>query len=432
MVRSLSEVENTPAHEGDPIRVALFGSYTCPVTRSLWPCVSAVGDALGDDVDLRFGHTVGVVDIATAQRVAEAAEAACGQGGFGRMHGWLMDHPECHAAGEASEWADAAGLDVARFRADLWEGATASVHAHQIAARAMGADQGPSLWLGGARYTGPVNFTSLLRACKVATTSKTAQRDGVSDQRDEWLALAAHELRAPVSVLCTLTGIMVAQKEAGVAPDHAHLVVLRRVVRGMCRLIEQMTTTAALQGDYTRAPRCETMELGSFTRDVVEALTYESPRRSNVVVRAAVPVYGTWPPGWIEQIVGNLVGNALKFGGEGQVDVDVFGDDALATVIVRDHGPGLAIEDWPRLMQAYERGTSSRGVPGLGLGLHVVHMLVGAMGGRISVDSAPGHGAAFRVTWPIDTSVEATVRPCAGDAAHPRADAGSHDHGARS
>jgi signal transduction histidine kinase len=85
----------------------------------------------------------------------------------------------------------------------------------------------------------------------------------------------------------------------------------------------------------------------------------------------------------------------------------VTGDAALATLVVRDQGPGLSVKDWPRLLQAYERGSPARGVPGLGLGLHIVQGIVAAMGGRISLDDSPGRGAAFRVAWPTNASPHA-------------------------
>jgi signal transduction histidine kinase len=402
MVLSLSELVGETARGRTPVRVTLFGSYACTTTRSMWPLVAAMGDSLGETIDLRFGHVLGASGTPAAHRAAEAAEAACGQRGFGRMHAWLMAHPERHAGEDASEWADAAGLDVPRFRADLWEGAAAAVQAHQVAARAIGADQGPSLWLGGARYTGVLAFTSLLRAVHVA--DKAAEecdlQDGGMDQKDAWLALAAHELRAPLSSLRALTSLMATAKEVGAAPNDQHLVVVRRVVQRMHRLIGQMTTTAAMRGDYTQPPPSEKVELGSLAGQVVEALVYEQLPRAKILVHSPVPVYGVWPTGWVEQVVSNLVGNAVKFGGEGQVDVDVTGDAMLATLIVRDKGPGLAVDDWPRLVRAYERGSNRSGTPGLGLGLHVVHTLVGAMGGRVSLDRSSGHGSVLRAEWP--------------------------------
>jgi signal transduction histidine kinase len=402
MVCSLSD-EEAPARGDASVRVALLGSYNCPATRSIWPLVAAVEDTLGDDVDLRFGHVLGALDGSAARRLAEAAEAARGQGGFARMHAWLMAHPERHD-GDASEWADAAGLDVPRFRADLSGGAAASLQAHHVAARMMGAGRGPSLWLGGARYGGALNVNSLVRACQLGhatatATANVAEREGWVQQRDAWVALAGHELRSPLATLRTLTAMMVALREGGIAPNDAQLVLVHREVRRMYRLTKQLTTTAAFRGDYTRPPPCERVELGPLVRHVVEALTYEHGR-TNVVVHATTPIYGMWPTEWIDQIVGNLVGNALKFGGAGQVDVDVTGDAALAILVVRDRGPGLAVEDWPRLVRAYERGSGSRGIPGLGLGLYIVHMLVAAMGGRVSVASSPGRGAVFRVVWP--------------------------------
>jgi hypothetical protein len=101
---SLSEIARAPSRGGATVRITLFGSYTCALTRSMWRLVEALESALGSRVDLRFGHVLGAADSVTALRLAEAAEAACGQDCFGRMHAWLMAHPECHEGAEAAEW----------------------------------------------------------------------------------------------------------------------------------------------------------------------------------------------------------------------------------------------------------------------------------------------------------------------------------------
>ena len=97
----------------------------------------------------------------------------------------------------------------------------------------------------------------------------------------------------------------------------------------------------------------------------------------------------------------NLVGNAIKYGKGAPIEVRVKRVGDLASVIVADHGIGIAAEDQPRIFQRFERAVSSRKFGGLGLGLWITSQLVEAHRGTIEVASEPGKGATFTVTLPL-------------------------------
>jgi len=103
----------------------------------------------------------------------------------------------------------------------------------------------------------------------------------------------------------------------------------------------------------------------------------------------------------LEQVVVNLVENAIKYGGGQEIVVRLERDGANAVLSVQDHGMGIETSEVPRIFDKFYRGTSgAHRAPGFGLGLAIVREVVTAHRGRVSVSSQPGHGSLFRVVLP--------------------------------
>ena len=103
----------------------------------------------------------------------------------------------------------------------------------------------------------------------------------------------------------------------------------------------------------------------------------------------------------IEQVIANLLSNALRYGARQPVQVRVLAEAGMACVEVRDHGIGISPDNQQRIFQQFERVASNHSVAGLGLGLYISEQIVLAHGGRITVHSAEGEGATFRVHLPL-------------------------------
>ena len=110
---------------------------------------------------------------------------------------------------------------------------------------------------------------------------------------------------------------------------------------------------------------------------------------------------GSWDRTRIDQIVTNLLGNAIKYGGGKPVEVAVERRDGSAVLVVRDQGIGIAAESHARIFEWFERAANTKPASGLGLGLWIAQRMAEAHGGRIAVDSAPGAGSTFTVTLPV-------------------------------
>jgi len=112
-------------------------------------------------------------------------------------------------------------------------------------------------------------------------------------------------------------------------------------------------------------------------------------------------VTGLWDRGRLEQILLNLLSNALKYGAGRPVRIEVTADGKWAHLSVKDEGRGLREEDRSRVFERFERAISASEASGLGLGLYITREIVQAHGGVITVESRLGEGSTFTVTLPL-------------------------------
>jgi signal transduction histidine kinase len=103
----------------------------------------------------------------------------------------------------------------------------------------------------------------------------------------------------------------------------------------------------------------------------------------------------------IEQVVTNLITNAIKYGMGKRIEISVRANEAEAQLLVRDQGIGISKADQTRIFQAFERVATSSRVGGLGLGLYIGRQIATAHGGTLTVDSAPGRGTTFVLELPL-------------------------------
>ncbi len=227
---------------------------------------------------------------------------------------------------------------------------------------------------------------------------RLAQAQEAVKLRDEFLTIVAHELRTP------LTALMLHLRAAtDVAKEEALLNRLARVRRGagrLNRLVEDLLDVSRIASGRFEL-RTEPGDLTELTRDVIESVEEEAAiARCELRLHTAGPVEGVWDAPRVEQVLLNLVGNALKYAAGKPVDLTV-GEDAEGVFVrVDDRGPGVPPEDVDRIFGRFERAAPVRHYGGLGLGLFVASELVKAHGGKIEVASRDGGGASFLMRLP--------------------------------
>ena len=223
--------------------------------------------------------------------------------------------------------------------------------------------------------------------------------------RDDFLSIASHELKTPVATLQLLIQNLLRRLRsdpASVSPDVAaeRLVAVDKQVLRLTKLINELLDLSRIT-DGRIELELEPTDLAAIVRDVV-ARHEEDARRARCTISVAVdsPAEGMWDRLRLDQVVENLLSNALKYGAGGRIELRVDGDEGAARLLVRDEGIGIPPEALSRIFHRFERAVSNSDYSGFGLGLWIARQIVTAHGGDLSVESEPGRGSTFHVDLP--------------------------------
>lgn len=226
--------------------------------------------------------------------------------------------------------------------------------------------------------------------------------------RSDFMAVASHELRTPITALQLNLQLLLRSDRAETLmltnPKklRSDLERVLKQVRRLGGLVENLLDVAHLS--LGRLPlTLEDVDLAAVAAEVAARLEVLSAKSgSTLTIHAPTPVVGHWDLLRIEQIVTNLFSNAIKYGSGRPIDVTVEVAGGTARLLVRDEGIGIAPEDADRIFGAFERAVSVHHFGGLGLGLHITRELVESHAGTIRVTSKPGAGSLFVVELPLE------------------------------
>jgi PAS domain S-box-containing protein len=230
--------------------------------------------------------------------------------------------------------------------------------------------------------------------------------------RDIFLSVAGHELRTPLNALkLQLYNLERFLKGDG---ERAILVKAQSEVDRLTSLTNRLLDVARMAaGGFTLEP--SRVDLSVVAAEAVARMQEDA---ANVGARidlvAPRPAFGFWDANGLDQVLTNLLSNALKFGRGKPVELRVTSEQGLARVAVRDHGPGVIPADRERIFERFERGVSDRSYGGLGLGLWIAKQIVAAHRGRIGVADVGGEGAEFFVELPPNDEGGELARPARG------------------
>jgi signal transduction histidine kinase len=232
--------------------------------------------------------------------------------------------------------------------------------------------------------------------------ARVRAREEATRLKDDFLSSAAHDLRTPLTTLLGQAQLLARQASRD-ALGPAYTTGIDRIVREARRLAtlvgELLDASRAERGQLV-GPR-EPADLAALARQACERHTSER-HRCRVVTDA--PVVGDYDPVRLQQLLDNLIENAVKYSPEGgEIQVRIWPEDGIARVSVSDRGIGIPPDDLPRLFDRYHRGTNvdDRRFSGLGLGLYICRGITEQHGGRIWAESTPGQGSTFHVALPL-------------------------------
>jgi len=223
--------------------------------------------------------------------------------------------------------------------------------------------------------------------------------------RDEFLAVASHELRTPITTLTLqIDGLsrMLHEQIPGALPEKMarRLDVTQRQVDRLAALVATLIDVSRITSGRVQLAR-ELADLGAVIRSVVERFGEDAARSgSSLQFEESGPIWGNFDVSRLDQVLTNLISNAIRYGLGKPIAVRAGTDSQSARFSVADRGIGIPLEHQGRIFQRYERAAPSTSYGGLGLGLWIARRLVEAMGGTIAVRSEPGAGAEFTVEIP--------------------------------
>jgi PAS domain S-box-containing protein len=255
---------------------------------------------------------------------------------------------------------------------------------------------------------------------KLYTDQVEARRkvEDLSRLKDEFLSIASHELRTPVTSIKGYTQLAKTLiRENDLATSEEYLDIALDQIDRMSRLILELLDVSRIETGRLQIRR-ESIAWPNFVRDVVHRHhTAFSDRHFKVDVDGDERVVNG-DRDRLEQVLGNLLENAVKYSPEGSdisVDVDDRGDHVVTAV--SDRGMGIPADELGQVFERFHRGrhVSSTNYGGLGLGLYITKQIVERHGGQIWVESHEGQGTTFYFSLPA-TPVTATAQATAGAA----------------
>jgi PAS domain S-box-containing protein len=249
----------------------------------------------------------------------------------------------------------------------------------------------------------------LAHRCALAIENARLYREAQSaiGLRDDFFSTASHELKTPVAALLAYTQFMLkrAERQGGLNPEQIEeaLDEIHWQSDRIARLVAQLLDTSRLDADKL-ALEPQLTDVAALVDGAALAARTTSPRHT-LTVRATTDSWAMIDPVRFEQVVTNLIDNAVKYSpGGGIIDIELSRRDAMTMqLVVRDHGIGVPPQHrahvFDRFYQAHP-GQHFAGVAGMGLGLYISRRIVELHGGVIHLETPPDGGAEVTVTFP--------------------------------
>ncbi len=226
--------------------------------------------------------------------------------------------------------------------------------------------------------------------------------------RDDFMSIVSHELKTPLNTLILevqLRKLQLGRKNlAAFSEDKLRQMVDKdeRQIQSLIRLIDDMLDVSRIRtGKLSIRP--SRLDLGKLAASVVENFAPQMEACGcTLLFQRPEPMMGVWDEFRIEQVLANLLTNAMRYGAGKPVQVNVSATPTTACIEVRDQGIGISQKSLDKIFCQFERAEGSESSAGLGLGLFIAEQIVKAHNGRIQVESEEGKGALFRVLLPLN------------------------------
>jgi PAS domain S-box-containing protein len=236
-----------------------------------------------------------------------------------------------------------------------------------------------------------------------------SEANGAIRQRDEFLAIASHDMRTPLAAVRGYAQLALRHIEDARSDPTAlerWLIDIEGSANRLTDLVSELMDVSLLRGGREVPLTLAPTDLVALVNERVREHASSADELHAFSVRSDVSeLIGTWDASRLGRVLDNLLSNAVKYSPDGgSIDVAITTDGTFGSVSVTDHGIGIAPKDMARIFTPMFRGTNTGSVAGTGLGLSGSRTLVELMGGRIHVQSRLGQGSTFTIWLPLDGS----------------------------
>jgi signal transduction histidine kinase len=230
-------------------------------------------------------------------------------------------------------------------------------------------------------------------------------------ERSEFLAAISHELRTPLNVILGFTDVLLSGVDGPLSPDAVeNLVVVRRSGAHLQQLINDVLDLSAIESGVIQLDPSDT-DVFAIALAVIQEARVAAQEKGLILELEGEPAMAWADPVRVRQIIGNLVGNAVKFTNSGSVHVSVRTVADVVELVVKDTGPGIAPEESAKIFEEFQQAGSVRARrSGTGLGLAIARRLLKMHGGSIRLSSKLGQGSEFIVHLPTHPAPPSSQR----------------------
>jgi signal transduction histidine kinase len=228
--------------------------------------------------------------------------------------------------------------------------------------------------------------------------------------RDEFIAIASHELKSPlnsVSLYVQTLKLIVQRKKISEYPEAKLLSILdisNSSIKTLAGLVDQLLDVSRMTLGAFKIS-LESVDLSEVVRDAIGRFQKQLASAGCACELDLAPgIVGDWDRWRLEQVVNNLISNAIKYASGKPIVIRTFLLEGRAVLSVEDRGIGISPQDRKKLFRPFERAVPYRSISGFGLGLYIIKKIVEAHEGKIELESEPGRGTTFRIDLPLNPS----------------------------
>lgn len=226
--------------------------------------------------------------------------------------------------------------------------------------------------------------------------------------RDDFLSIASHELKTPLSAMLlqiqtALHNIRtVSLANFSVERLMNMLQSTEQQSKRLSKMINDLLNVSLITTGRMELEK-EQVDLAKLVKDVVDRFADKAEKEgSPITLHAHTPVVGNWDKLRISQAVTNLVSNAIKYGNNKPITIEVVSHKSAARMTIVDHGIGIPTDRQEKIFERFERGVNTHDYKGLGVGLYISQQIIKTHQGKIKLKSVPKEGSTFIIELPLE------------------------------